>query len=96
MAKNYVINLLVIKLKNGDDCTTGCFLDFQHFKDHYQLTKVNLSNQTFHANPRAIQQNGFYEMLKINSQVCTILGKKKKKNNLGILQRNSKSFVKYK
>ena len=28
----------------GDDCKTGCLLDNQYFKDHYQLTLVNRKN----------------------------------------------------
>ena len=29
----------------GHDYTTGCLLDYQYFKDHCQLTAVDLSNQ---------------------------------------------------
>ena len=29
----------------GDDYTTGCLLDYQYFKDHYQLIAVDLSKQ---------------------------------------------------
>ena len=29
----------------GDNCTTGCLLDYQYFKDHYQLIAVDLSKQ---------------------------------------------------
>ena len=29
----------------GDDCTTGCLLDYQYFKNHYQLIVVDLSEQ---------------------------------------------------
>ena len=56
-----------------DDYVTGCLLDHQYFKDHYQLIAVDLSKQKeLDADPRAIQQIEFYGMLKINSQVCTI------------------------
>ena len=62
----------------GDDYITGCFLDYQYFRDHYQLISVDLSKQKeLDANPRAIQQNKFYRMLKTNSQVCTVLEKSK-------------------
>ena len=62
----------------GDDYTTGCFLDYQYLKDHYQLISVNLSKQKeLHADPRDIQQIKFYEKLKTNSQVCTVLEKSK-------------------
>ena len=57
----------------GDDYTTGCFLDYAYFKDHYQLIAVNLSKQKeSDADPRAIQQIDFYVMLKTNSQVCKV------------------------
>ena len=41
----------------GDDYTTGYFLDYQYFKDHYQLTVANLSQQEeLDSGPRATQQ----------------------------------------
>ena len=41
----------------GDDYTTGCLLDYQYFKDHYQLIAVDLSIQKeLDADPRVIQQ----------------------------------------
>ena len=60
----------------GDDNTTGCLIDYQYFKDHYQLIAVDLSKQKeLDAYTRAIQQVEFYGMLKTNSQVCTVLEK---------------------
>ena len=60
----------------GDDYTTGCLLDYQYFRDHYQLIAVDLSKQKeLDADPRAIQQIEFYGMLNTNSQVCTVLEK---------------------
>ena len=53
-------------------------LDYQYFKDHYQLITVDLSKQKqLDSDPRATQQIEFYEKLDINSQVCTILEKSK-------------------
>ena len=61
-----------------DDYRTGCLLDYQYFKDNYQLTGLDLSKQKeLDADPRAIQQIEFYGMLKTNSQVCTVLEKSK-------------------
>ena len=41
----------------GDDNTTGCLLDYQYFKDHYNLIAVDLSKQKeLDADSRAIQQ----------------------------------------
>ena len=53
-------------------------LDYQYFKEYCQLTAVNLSKQKeLDADPKAIQQIEFYEMLDTKSQVCTILEKRK-------------------
>ena len=60
--------------EQGQDYTTGCLLDYQYFKDHYNLIAVDLSKQKeLDADSRAIQQIEFYVMLKTNSQVCTVL-----------------------
>ena len=62
----------------GDNYTTGCLLDYQYFKDHYQLIVVDLSKQKeLDADPRAIQQIEFYRKLNTNSQVFTVLEKSK-------------------
>ena len=67
-----------IATRKGDDFTTGCSLDYQYPKDHYQLIAVDLSKQKgLDADPRAIQQIEFYGKLKTNSQVCTVLEKSK-------------------
>ena len=60
------------------DYTTGCLLDYQYFKVHYQLIAVDLSKQKeLDADPRAIQQIEFYGKLQTNSKVCTVLEKSK-------------------
>ena len=62
----------------GDDYTTGCLLDYQYFKDHYQLIAVDLSKEKeLDADPRATQQIEFYGKLGTDSQVCTVLEKSK-------------------
>ena len=62
----------------GDDYTTSCLLDYQYFKDHYQLIAVDLSKQKeLDADPRAVQQTEFSGKLETNSQVCTVLEKSK-------------------
>ena len=70
--------IIKIATGKGDDYTTGCLLDYQYFKDNYQLNAVDLSKQKeLDADPRAIQQIEFYGMLKTNAQVCTVLEKSK-------------------
>ena len=68
-----MINQFQIKSKNTMKCkrkvndyTTGCLLDYQYFKDHYQLIAVDLSTQEEDAHPRAIQQIEFYRKLETN------------------------------
>ena len=61
-----------------DDNTNGSLLDYYYFLKHYQLIAVDLSKQKeLDADPRAIQQIGFYGKLGTNSQVCTVLEKSK-------------------
>ena len=62
----------------GGDYTTGWLLDYQYFKDRYQLIPVDLSKQKeLDANSRAVQQIELYGMLKTNSKVCTLLERSK-------------------
>ena len=57
----------------GDDYTTGCLLDYQYFKDHYNLIAIDLGKlKELDANSTAIQQIEFYGILKSNSQVYTV------------------------
>ena len=44
----------------GDDYTTGCLLDYTHFRDYYKMIVVDLSKQQApDADRKAIQQNNF-------------------------------------
>ena len=62
----------------GDDYTTGWLLDYQYFKDHYNLIAIDLNKQKeLDADSRTIQQIEFYGMLKTNPQVYTVLEKSK-------------------
>ena len=67
-----------ITIGKGDDYTTGCLLDYQYFKDHYQLSAVNLSQRKeLDPDLRTIQQIEFYRKLETNLQVLTVLEKSK-------------------
>ena len=62
----------------GDDYTTGWLLDYQYFKDHYNLIAADLNKEKeLDPDSRTIQQIEFYGMLKTKSQVCTVLEKSK-------------------
>ena len=71
--KNYD-EIRKIATGKGDDCRTGCLLDYKYFKYYWQLIAVDLSKQKeLDADPRAIQQIDFYGILNTNSQVSTVL-----------------------
>ena len=53
-------NIRKIATGQGDDYTTGCFLDYSYFADTYKMIAVDLSKQqALDADPRAIQQINF-------------------------------------
>ena len=53
-------NIRKIATGQGDDCTTGCLLDYPYFKDSYKMIAVDLSKQqALDADPRANQQINF-------------------------------------
>ena len=65
-----------IATRKGDNYATGCLLDYDYFKKNYQLITVDLSKQReLDADPQTIQQIEFIGMLKIRSNVFTILEK---------------------
>ena len=59
MSKTYE-NIRKIATGKGDDCTTGCLLDYPYFKENYKMIAIDLSRQNeLDADPRAIQQINF-------------------------------------
>ena len=53
-------NIRKIATGQGDDCTTGCLLDYTYFTNTYKMIAIDLSKQqALHADPRAIQQINF-------------------------------------
>ena len=65
-------------------------LDYQYFKDHYNLIAIDLSKQKeLDTDSRAVQHTEFHRMLKTNSQVCTVL-EKSKQTTLQFYKRTTK------
>ena len=59
-----------ITTEKGDDYTTGCLLDYQYFRNHYQLVTVDLSKkQELGADPRAIQKKRHWNSTKEHQSV---------------------------
>ena len=53
-------NIRKITIGHGDDYTTGCLLDYTHFKKYYKMIAIDLSRQqALDTDPRAIQQINF-------------------------------------
>ena len=53
-------NIRKINIGQGDDCTTGCLLDYTYFKKYYKMIAIGLSKQQMlDADPRVIQQINF-------------------------------------
>ena len=54
------------KLTTGqeENCTTGCLLEYEYFKNHYRLIEIDLSRQKeLDADPKAIQKLKFVGQL---------------------------------
>ena len=53
-------NIKKIVTDQGDDCPTGCLLDYSYFKDNYKMIAIDLSKQRpLDVDPTAIQQINF-------------------------------------
>ena len=53
-------NIRKIEIDQGDDCTTGCLLDFNYFKNYYDMIAIDLNKQqALDADPKSIQQINF-------------------------------------
>ena len=53
-------NIQKISTSQGDDCATGCSLDYPYLKEHYKLIAIDLSlKQALDAHPNTIQQINF-------------------------------------
>ena len=49
------IRTLTLTTGQGEDCTTGCLLDYDYIKSHYRLIAVDLSRQKeLNSDPKAI------------------------------------------
>ena len=53
-------NIRKIATGQGDDCTTGCLLEYPYFKKNYKMIATDLNKQqALDADPREIQQINF-------------------------------------
>ena len=53
-------NIRNIATGEGDDYITGCLLDYNYFKNYYNMTAIDLSKQqALDPDPKAIHQTNF-------------------------------------
>ena len=69
----------IIEISKNNDYTTGNFLDYEYFKDHYKLIAIDLSKQIELENPDLKNRLILLEDLKKIMQQCSFLLRKKKK-----------------
>ena len=64
--------------------TTGCLLDYPHFKEDHKMIAIDLSKQqALDADPTATQQIIFFSIEQERQQYFSLL---KKQKNLGLLE----------
>ena len=62
------------KIRQGDDYTTGCLLDFAYFEKNYRLIAADLSKQkALDADSRAIQQIIFTGKIKATEENTRVI-----------------------
>ena len=67
-------NIRKIATGQGDDYTTGFFLDYNCFKKYYKVTAIDLSKQqALDADPKAIQQINITGNLENQSTIFFII-----------------------
>ena len=74
-------NIRKITTGQWDDYTTGCLLDYNHFKKHHEIIAIDFSKQqALDANPKEVQQINFAENLKRSNgaMMFFIIGEAKK------------------
>ena len=75
----------IIEMSKNNEYATGNLLDYEYFKDHYQLIAIDLSKQIELENPD-LKQINFIEDLKKIMQQCSLLLKKKEETTFDFSQ----------
>ena len=73
-------------MSKNNDYTTGNFLDYQYFKDHYKLFAIDLSKQIGLENPDLNQQINFMGRLEENNAAMLFIIEKKEKTTFDFSQ----------
>ena len=84
----------IIRMSKNNDYTTGNFLDYEYFRDQYQLIAIYLSKQTELGNFDLKQQINFIERLEENNATMLFIIEKKEGTTFDFSQ-NSLVAVSY-
>ena len=85
-------NIRKISTGQEDDCTTGCLLGYNYFKEHYKMIAIDLSKQQeLDSDLKSIQQINFTGNLK-NQSVTIFIIEEAKETVLEFLQETVKVF----
>ena len=79
----------------GDNCTTGCLLDYPYFNEHYKMIEIDLSKQkALDENRKAIHQINFSGNLELMgcATMCFII-EENKRSCFGFFTRNQKIVI---
>ena len=68
----------IVEMSKNNDYTTSNLLDYEYFKDHYQLIAIDLSKQIELENFDSKQQINFIGNLEEIMQQCSLLLRKKR------------------
>ena len=76
----------IIERSKNNDYTTGNLLDYEYFKDHYQLIALDLNKQTELENPDLKQQINFIGRLEENNATMLFIVEKKEETTFDFSQ----------
>ena len=79
----------IIEMRKNNDYTTGNLLDYEYFKDHYQLIAIDLSKQIELENFDLKQQINFTGRLEENNATMFFIIEKKKEETTFDFSQNS-------
>ena len=82
----------IIEMSKNNDYTTGNLLDYEYFKDHYQLIEIDLSKQTELEDPDLKQEVNFIGRLEENNATMFFIIEKKEESPFNFSQ-NSVTVV---
>ena len=88
-------NTQKIATGRGDDYATGCLLDYNYFKKHYNMISIDLSKQqALDVDPKSIQKTNFTgNLVNQNKNKTTFFIIEEAKKIFTIFTRNCESIV---